>query len=247
MIPRHAHESAFLALVIEGGYQEYYDSRSRQCLPSELIFHPAGEVHSEKHYDAVVRIFNVEPARQLLGEIRDYAGVLNGPQVFQAGPLVRLTARLFAEFQGNDSLAQLAMEGLALELLVGVCRRSDARGDSNPPKWLRRASDILNDRFAESVGLADLAHEVGVHPAHLARTFRRYYRCTPGDYLRAIRIKRAQQLLSTTKASLAQVALSVGFADQSHFTANFKRHTGLTPAAYRNDSTCAQNRRNAQL
>ncbi len=114
-------------MVLEGGYQENYDTRTRECTPCTLIFHPAGEVHSERHHDVVVRIFSIEPTQELLIRVREYSGTLDGPQAFQAGLLVRLAARLHAEFRDNDPLAPLAMEGLALEILVAACRHPGHR------------------------------------------------------------------------------------------------------------------------
>jgi AraC family transcriptional regulator len=232
-------------MVIEGGYRENYDARSRECTPDTLVFHPTGEVHSEQHHDVVVRIFNVEPTRQLLERVREYSGVLDGPQVFQAGPLLRLAARLYAEFRANDPIARLAMEGLSLELLADACRQPEPAAERSPPAWLRRARDLLNDRCTEDFSLQDVAQEVGAHPAHLARMFRRHFHCTAGEYQRGVRLDRARQLLATSDTPLVQIALALGYADQSHFTAAFKRHTGVTPGAFRRVSR-AQSRRDAQ-
>jgi AraC family transcriptional regulator len=245
VIPRHAHESAFFGMVIEGGYQETYDTRSRECTPDTLVFHPPGELHSERHYDVVVRIFSFEPTRQLLERVRQYSAALDGPRVFEAGPVVRLAARLYAEFRADDPIARLAMEGLALELLASSCRHFGRVAGRTPPAWLRTARDLLNDRCTENLGLEDIAQEVGVHPAHLARSFRQHFHCTMGEYLRGLRIGRARQLLATSDTSLAEIALALGYADQSHFTATFKRLTGATPGAFRKASR-AQSRRNAQ-
>jgi transcriptional regulator GlxA family with amidase domain len=56
---------------------------------------------------------------------------------------------------------------------------------------------------------------------------------TPMEYLRTVRMQAAQKLLTTTAQSLAQISVSVGCADQSHFTKRFREITGMTPAAYR--------------
>src|SRR5581483_6244762 len=153
-----------------------------------------------------------------------------------SGALVRLAARLSAEFPTRDPTARLAMEGLTLESLVGACRQPEAAADRTPPAWLRRARDLLNDRCAENLGLEDVAREVGVHPAHLARTFRRHFHCTAGDYQREVRIGRARQLLAASDTPLVEIAFALGYADQSHFTAAFRRHTGATPGAFRRAS-----------
>jgi AraC family transcriptional regulator len=244
VIPRHAHESAFFGMVLEGGYRENYGTRSRECTPDTLVFHPAGEVHSERHDDVVVRIFSVEPAPRLLDRVREYSGALDCARVFQAGPLLRLAARLYTEFWAADASASLAMEGLALELIAGASRHREPATGRTPPAWLRTARELLNDRCTEQLGLGDIARSVGVHPAHLARMFRRHFRCTAGDYQRKVRIDRARQLLAASDTPLVEVALALGFTDQSHFTAAFKRHTGATPGAFRKASR-AQRRRQA--
>jgi AraC family transcriptional regulator len=232
VIPRHAHASAFFGLVVEGGYQEVYGSRCRECRPSSLLFHPPGEVHSETHYDVVVRIFSIEPTERLLVHVGEYARALDGPQEFQAGPLLRLGARLYREFRSDDPVAPLAMEGIALELLAGACRQASSRTPA-APRWLRAVCDILRDRFCENLPLGEIAGAVGVHPAHLARTFRRCYGCTVGDYVRNLRTDRARQELRASDRPLAEIALALGYADQSHFATSFKRQTGMTPGAFR--------------
>ena len=58
-------------MVIEGGDHENYGTRSRECAPDTLVMHPAGELHSEQHHDGVVRIFSVEPTRQLLERVAE--------------------------------------------------------------------------------------------------------------------------------------------------------------------------------
>jgi AraC family transcriptional regulator len=72
-----------------------------------------------------------------------------------------------------------------------------------------------------------------VHPAHLSRAFRTYFKVSVGSYVRRLRLDWAREELARSTTSLATVALAAGFADQSHFTRAFKRHTGLTPQRFR--------------
>jgi AraC family transcriptional regulator len=96
-----------------------------------------------------------------------------------------------------------------------------------------RAREVLHERFREQLSLTELASEVGIHPAHFARGFRRYYRCSPGDYLRRLRVEEARRLLESTSEPCAMIAATCGFSDQSHLTRLFLRQVGTTPAAYR--------------
>jgi AraC family transcriptional regulator len=86
---------------------------------------------------------------------------------------------------------------------------------------------------AEPQSVATVARAVGVHPVHLARTFRAHLGISPGDYARKRRLERATDLMLRPNASLTDVAHDAGYADQSHFTRDFVRAAGLTPAKFR--------------
>jgi AraC family transcriptional regulator len=101
------------------------------------------------------------------------------------------------------------------------------------PPWLARARGYVQARFAESFSVADIAGDVGVHPAHLAREFRRHFGLPIGEYVRRLRLEWAAAQLATTEDAIASIAFAAGFAHQSHFTHAFKRYTGVTPGSYR--------------
>jgi AraC-like DNA-binding protein len=127
----------------------------------------------------------------------------------------------------------LALEGLALEILAEVARLPVLATEPTPPRWLRAVRDLLHDCFSENLSLATLASVVDIHPAHLARAFRRYYGCTVGDYLRKQRIDFACREILRNRP-FAEVALAAGFFDQSHFAKVFKRIVGMSPSAFHN-------------
>lgn len=101
------------------------------------------------------------------------------------------------------------------------------------PAWLRQARSLLHDRFSENLALDEIAASVGVHPAHLARSFHRCYGSTVGEYQRRLRVEYASRQLSETQTSILSIALTAGSADQAHFSRTFRNHTGLTPARFR--------------
>lgn len=232
-IPRHAHEQAFFGFVLEGAYSETYERRNRECLPSTLLFHPEGEIHSEAHEDTVVRIFSVEPASDILEHVRERSNQLRQPIESRGGALVGVTARLYREFREQDTLTPLAMEALVLELLITACRTTMDTNTGTPPAWLREVRDLLHDQFLDNLSLKEIGERVGIHPAHLARAFRQYYHCTVGDYVRSLRMEKARLELASTETPLSVLALSLGYSDQSHFATAFRRHTGIPPGQYR--------------
>ena len=96
-----------------------------------------------------------------------------------------------------------------------------------------RAQRYLEVHADERVDLAFLAREVGLTPFQLIRRFKRDCGLTPHAYQLDRRVQRARELLRQPKPSLAEVAYSLGFADQSHFQRVFKTRVAATPAEYR--------------
>jgi AraC family transcriptional regulator len=139
--------------------------------------------------------------------------------------LVRESARW------NETSPLLA-ESICLELLARVARRPSTP-PKKPPVWLPRAKEMFYEECVNPCRIADAAQAIGVHPVHFARSFRRFFHCTPGEYLVRCRLDRAITLLVESKWSLAEIALQTGFCDQSHFSNMFKRHFGISPRAYR--------------
>jgi AraC family transcriptional regulator len=231
IIPWHAHACPYFCLVLRGAYTESYGSRDRDYGPLTVVFHPQGDVHSDRFHGSGGRLFNVAVSQPWGTRVREEAPLLDRRASVEGGTPAWLATRLYREFQSPDGLSPFVVEGLILEILGEVVRRPVAPGAA--PRWLLQAAEMLHARFRENLSLDEVAGTVGVHPAHLARSFRRHLRCSAGEYVRRLRVEYACRELCGRDTPLAEIALDCGFVDQSHLSVVFKRHTGLTPAAYR--------------
>jgi AraC family transcriptional regulator len=193
---------------------------------------PAGYVHSVRFHNAPTHIFRVELKSQTVSKVRQFSKVLDSLEELNSTSVFALMTQLYKEFLSPDDVTPLAIEGLILEILAEASR-SLSPPDVGCPPWLRRAQEFLHSNFAKPFSLGDVATAAGVHPAYLAREFRRRYRTTPGEYTRRLRVEAAGRALSATDAPLSEIAASLGFSDQSHMGKHFKRLTGFTPAQYR--------------
>lgn len=107
------------------------------------------------------------------------------------------------------------------------------------PAALRRASGLeavrarIERDYARALRLDELALAAGCSPFHLLRAFRRRYGLTPRGYQERLRLARAQSLLRERATTITAIALELGYAHHSHFSAAFRRAFGQTPRAYR--------------
>jgi len=125
-------------------------------------------------------------------------------------------------------------ERLGTVVHIPEARRGTASAPGGlPPYQLRQVAEFIHAHIDQPINLPQLAAVASLSPFHFHREFKRSTGLTPGKYIFQLRIERAERLLSESNLPLAQVALQVGFADQSHFTAAFRRATSITPRAYR--------------
>jgi AraC-like DNA-binding protein len=102
-------------------------------------------------------------------------------------------------------------------------------------KWrLKRVIEYVDDRLYGKITLADLAAVAGLSRMHFASQFRVATGLRPHEYLLRQRIRRADELLRQSTMAIVEVALTVGFQTQAHFTTVFKRFVGCTPLQWRN-------------
>jgi AraC family transcriptional regulator len=238
-LARHNHQQPNMACVIGGSFTETISSRSYECVSHSLLIKPAEEVHSNRYGKAGAHCLIIELPSPRLYDLDCLSDTFNEVRHFQAGVLFALVMQIRRELRTADSISGLAIEGLVLELMARSIRRSHSAPQTIEPRWLREARDFIHAHFNQQVSLSVVAEFVGVHPAHLARMFRRHYRYTVGEYVRRLRLDHAAQQMTRTDEPLAEIAASVGFYDQSHFTHTFRLHTGMTPAEYRT-ATCGR-------
>jgi AraC family transcriptional regulator len=150
--------------------------------------------------------------------------------------------RLARELTSDCAMSQLHFDALTTSIGVQLVRRWSNQGvrakpfqGGLPPARLRRVEEFLMAHLADDIGLDDLAAIADLSAKHFARAFRQSTGIPPHRWLIERRIDRAKALLSSSHEPLADIALTCGFADQSHFTAAFRKVVGATPGSFRRE------------
>jgi len=227
--PAHSHEVPHFSLVLNGSSMERATGVTVDCRPLTIVYRASGLKHTDEIRPGGARFFVIELGERWRRAIDDCGVALEHLNELRGGAPTWLALRLRREMTLSDP-STLDVDALLYELCCHALRM--APYDEHEPSWLRRVATQLDETYCGPHDLAELAAGAGVHPSHLARTFRRFRRKTVGDYVRGLRVQRAcRELLRGTP--LPEVAQEAGFADQSHLTRAFKTVTGTTPAEYR--------------
>jgi AraC family transcriptional regulator len=97
----------------------------------------------------------------------------------------------------------------------------------------KRVGQFIEEHLSEDMSLATLADLVRLSPYHFVRAFKQSFGLPPHRYMSRLRMEQAKALLANPDMSVTQVGVNLGFSETSSFTTTFRKHTGLTPTAYR--------------
>lgn len=105
--------------------------------------------------------------------------------------------------------------------------------------YIRRALRFMSDNYSEHLELAQVAEYVGLSPSYFSTLFRDVVGVTFREHLCRIRVEESKHLLFSKKYSLADIAVSMGFPDQSYYSKVFKQIVGgernrRSPGSHRN-------------
>ena len=115
---------------------------------------------------------------------------------------------------------------------VAAVIKNQRRGGLAP--WqARTVKTHVNTHLDGSLRIKELARLVQLSSFHFSRAFRVSFGHSPHAYVTRLRVEHAQGLILTTNLTLGQIALACGFADQAHFTKQFRRSCGESPGEWR--------------
>ena len=137
---------------------------------------------------------------------------------------------------GYDSVCRDLLE----VFLVCLMRRTNYTTALMPPHHVSKECTAvrryIDTHFKENLTLDQLAEVAHLNKYHMSHAFTREYGISPISYLNERRIAESRHLLQTTDLSLAHISRILGFSSPSYFSQSFRKHVGLSPLAYRQQS-----------
>lgn len=153
----------------------------------------------------------------------------------ELGKTLLPTVRALASHAGHEirSGAEVCEILSLLYAFFAACIRANAIREEpedgrRGPRIVSQVTDMIRERYAESLSVEKLAREAGISPTYLHRVFRSCTGITPAAYIKNVRLQEAGRLLEAG-LSVSEAAVAVGFPDTSYFIKLFRAATGMTP------------------
>jgi AraC-like DNA-binding protein len=239
--PRHWHEELHLCAYTSGSGYFGHGGNSYLVRQGDFVVTPPGEVHENWVDDeSGISFCGVYVDTAAFGRVsRQIAGrELTIPAFRDLLVRDKLVGQRFLAMHlaAERRRSRLEQDELLLKFLHAFLSRCSEEGAVEAPvgcerSAVRRAREYIEANFNESISLAKLGELTDLSPFYLHRVFREEIGMPPHAYQTQVRINRAKQMLRQ-RSSLAAVAVSTGFADQSHLTRHFQRLVGVTPGRF---------------
>jgi AraC-like DNA-binding protein len=237
---RHSHAGYSIGVIEAGIGGNYYRGSTYLAPPKSIVFMNPEEVHTGYSAEELPLTYRMMyPGISLIHSLADELETKASPYfkdaVVQNEELAAKIVVLHTVLeQSRDRLEQ---QSWLVEVLSDVLTQYANYEERSPRsgaehRAVRLVKEYLYDHFSTPVSLQQLVELTNLNQAYLIRVFRQAVGMPPYTYLNQIRIEQAKQLLAQGMA-VAEVAIVVGMADQSHLTRHFKRIVGVTPGYYR--------------
>lgn len=230
-IPTHLHQDSYLAVVVEGDYRETGQGFDDAVLPGTSIFHPGKEVHKNYMGASGATLLNLEMPDSFWQK-KGLAEMKPDQRIIGRDPrYLEYSTKILEELANSKRVGLLATEGLCLQIIDLFLKLNNQpeRGS----EILEGVDKYIHENFSQALTIEQISKTFDVSPEWLPRKFRLHFGENIGDRILRLRINEAIQLLNNTSKTLAEIAIKVGFFDQSHFTKTFKKKRGISPGQYR--------------
>lgn len=236
-LKRKAFGNYLIILVEEGSIQVHIHGTEYTAPAHSLVFldcystQEYGSLHGATvlwmHFEGATSRQFYEHVSQNLGNVftpPDYHGIQED-----------LNA-IYEDFHDSLPIDEVTNSRRIYDILLQMLPRHNVQNEAG--SGIKRSIIYIKEHFAEDIPLQTLSDVACLSPYYFTRCFRKETGLTPHQYILETRIRSAQFLLSSTDRSVKEIALDVGFSDESGFCASFRRHTGETPSKYRARIRC---------
>lgn len=228
--PPHTNENALLGFVLNGAYSKDVGRKNKLYLESGSFFFIGAGQYQADDFGPTTDCLLVDCTPAFIGRLP--IGKERTISLLDS-EFISLQAQIRKELKRGDAFCEILCESIVLRALGTAARRCQDVKRPKCPVWLLEFRNALEAHSHEPLRIGDVAEQMDVHPIHAHQVFKRFFKCTPGEFVRRKRIELAMNQLAHTELSVDAIAYASGFCDRSHLARIFTRAVGMSPAEYR--------------
>ncbi len=240
--PLHWHERMELLLVLEGSLKVKVGDQEIEAKKDSLVIIPPEKPHMGTSGEKGVRyrtiMFDISTfynssnvSRQFLEPIVNQT--VDFDTITYNKEIISLAHSLLEEHLSEDSISTIIAMGKIYELLGLIYRHCLCEKQSAvPDDRLKNVLDYIAKHYCEGITSSGLSEYFGYDESYFCRRFKSVTGLTPISYIQILRLEEAKNKIKNTELKISEISSLCGFQDPNYFSRCFKRHFGISPAAY---------------
>ncbi|HAX96082.1 MAG TPA: hypothetical protein DCY35_06125 [Prolixibacteraceae bacterium] len=256
--PEHIHDFIEMLIITKGSGVQLINGKEIQVKSGEVYVINKGDSHGFRERTKLANYLLRFPAEILLSCGREIKQIPGFQALFIVGPasskneeglyrlvldahdlnvveemLISMEIEFKKAHAGFESALRASLINLVIFLSRAVKNKSIIDGTPNQIYHLANAVAFFEKNYAAKINIAKLAKDSFLSERQFRRVFRQHYMISPLEYLLRVKIQNSLELLQLSDKSVAEIALTCGFYDGSHFTRQFTSVMGITPLEFR--------------
>ena len=249
MMPAYHHHPFYeLSYLEQGSCRWLTEDTVCELQAGDMVLVPPAVLHHTRYPYSDCRRTGIyfslsDISTDVISLFREQTAFFGRPRIFRIPPEHRprieaLIGQMTEEEQNPDENSPLLLRLKLQELLVLLSRFCGPApeipaGIRTSDLQILEAVRYIGENYRQRITAKDIAGASGFSPNYLSRKFREATGVGVHEYLIFVRLRSAAAELISSDASVTEIAIRCGFADQSHFTRVFSAHVGASPAAWR--------------
>ena len=228
----HFHDNMHFSYSLYGNSDQISKKEKHIITNGSLIYHNSEDPHFNTKHSSYSKNFYIEIENEWYEKLylkNDLPkGVIN-----LKNPNIKITIdKIYSETKVNDNCSKIEIESILINTL-GILKGIYDHDKYDKPQWVNSVKELIHANPCANFSLFEISKEIGIHPVHLSRQFKKHFGQSFGEYIRFIKIHKAASLLKNKDVSLIDICYLTGFYDQSHMAKVFKSTFKITPLQYR--------------
>ncbi len=229
---KHYHSLFEIYYLEEGECNYLIEGKLFEMHSGDVVFIPKNTIHKTSYNDMY--------SRCLINCSGDY---LEGAEIEEAfvwrnekyrAEIHGIFKRIEKEYLHADRFSDGIIAGHMQRLLSVVYRhKNEYENTRQQNKYIEQMLEYIENNYTAEITLAFLSDRFGVSAEHLSRSFKKETGLGFNEYLSLLRLKKAESILKSSEASVAEVAFSCGFNDSNYFCEKFKSVYGISPLKFK--------------